>query len=137
MFIMSFDFGMKNIGVAIGQYITKTASPIVCLRAKRGIPNWLYVERLINIWLVKKVVIGYPHKKKGNYKLINTYIHKFAKNLHGRFGLKVYFSDEQFTSCIARFYIKNKTSFYNSFYSIKNIHSISAVLILERWFKEK
>lgn len=38
MFIISFDFGMKNIGVAIGQFYTKTANPLICLNAKKGIP---------------------------------------------------------------------------------------------------
>ena len=38
--ILAFDFGTFSIGVAIGQHITGTASPLAALRAKDGQPNW-------------------------------------------------------------------------------------------------
>ncbi len=137
MFIISFDFGMKYIGVAIGQHYTKTASPIICLNAKKGIPvNWMDIKKIIDIWLVKEAVIGYPYNLKNNgRKLIIDYIEKFAFCLINKFGLKIFFSDERFTSYAARNFIKNNLEFYNSFYSNYNIHTISAVFILERWLK--
>ncbi len=137
MFIISFDFGMRYIGVAIGQKYTKTANPIGCLNAKNGIPvNWIEVKKIIDIWLVKKAVIGYPYNiKNSKYKLIINYINNFANCLVSRFGLKIFFSDERFTSCAARDLIYKNFEFYNSFYSNKNIHTISAVFILERWLK--
>ncbi len=137
MFIIAFDFGMKNIGVAIGQYYTKTASPIVSLSAKKGIPiNWMDIKKIIDIWLIKEAVIGYPYNLKSNgYKLITDYIKKFAFYLVNKFRLKIFFSDERFTSCAARNFMNDNIEFYNSFYSNYNIHAISAVFILERWLK--
>ncbi len=137
MFIIAFDFGMKNIGVAIGQHYTKTASPIISLNAKKGVPvNWMDIKKIIDIWLVKKAVIGYPYNLKDNgRKLIINYIEKFAFYLINKFGLKIFFSDERFTSCAARNFMNNNLEFYNTFYSNYNIHTISAVFILERWLK--
>ncbi len=136
MFIIAFDFGMKYIGVAVGQYYTKTASPLICLKAKKGIPNWIEIKKIIDIWLVKKAVIGYPYSLDTNdRKLIINYIENFASYLVYKFGLKIFFSDERFTSCAARNFMNDNLEFYNSFYSNYNIHTISAVFILERWLK--
>ncbi len=137
MFIISFDFGMKYIGVAVGQRCTKTASPIICLNAKKGIPvNWMEIKKIIDIWLIQQAVIGYPYNIKDNKcKLIINYINNFANYLINKFGLKIFFSDERFTSYAARNFINKNFEFYNSFYSNYNIHTISAVFILERWFE--
>lgn len=138
MFIISFDFGMKNIGIAIGQFYTKTANPLISINAKHGIPiNWMDIKKILDIWLIKIAVIGYPYNyiKDNNCKLIKIYIKKFANNLINKFNLQIFFSDERFTSCAARNFINNNFKFHNLFYSNCNIHTISAVLILERWLK--
>ncbi len=138
MFIISFDFGMKNIGIAVGQFYTKTANPLISINAKQGTPiNWMEIKKILDIWLVKIAVIGYPYYyiKNSNCKLIKLYIRKFANNLINKFNLQIFFSDERFTSCDARNFISNNFKLYNLFYSNYNIHTISAVIILERWLK--
>ncbi len=139
MFILCFDFGINNIGIAIGQFYTRTASPIVSLKACNGIPvNWKFIKDLIKDWSIKKIVIGYPkmsYYKNFNNNLFIKYINKFVIILKKKFKLKVFFSDENYTSYAARNFIKTKNMFYNLFYSNKSIHSISAVYILESWLK--
>ncbi len=136
MFIICFDFGMKNIGVAIGQFYTKTANPMLSLNAKNGIPtNWFKIKDIIDTWLIKKVVIGYPKDDINNNNIFISYIVNFANILISKFNLKVYFFDESYTSYAARNLINNNFDFYNSFYSSYNVHSISAVYILEMWLK--
>lgn len=135
MFIICFDFGMKNIGVAIGQYYTKTANPLICLCAKKGIPvDFIKIKNIINTWSIKKAVIGYPYFyiENNKCKFITIYIRKFANFLINNFNLKIFFSDERFSTCVARNYINNNFKLYNIFYNDYNIHSISAVIILER-----
>ncbi len=135
MFIICFDYGLSNIGVSIGQFITKTASPLICLRAKNGVPNWLEIKKIFDVWNIKTVVIGYPYFNENNeYKKIYKYIKIFANNLKKKFKVNIFFYDESYTSCESYFFIKDKNHF---FYCTKsNIHSISAVFILERWFVE-
>ncbi len=136
MFIICFDCGMKNIGVAIGQFYTKTANPLISLNAKKGIPiNWLDIKKIIDVWSIKKVVIGYPvyTNKNLDNKLFLYSIKKFAYILNTKFNLKIFFIDECYTSYEARNFINKNYNFYNTFYSNYNIHAIAAVYILERW----
>ncbi len=44
--VIGFDFGTKSIGVAVGQTITATASPLAAIKAKEGIPDWQLIEKL-------------------------------------------------------------------------------------------
>jgi len=58
--ILGFDFGMKYIGVACGQTITNSASPVACIRAVDGIPNWEEIAALITKWRPTILVVGNP-----------------------------------------------------------------------------
>ena len=48
---LAFDFGTKNIGLAIGQKITHSATPLQPIHATQGIPNWIQVDQIIKKWL--------------------------------------------------------------------------------------
>ncbi len=105
---------------------------------KKVFPNNLIkIKKILDIWLIKKVVIGYPYYylKKNNYKLITVYIKNFANFLKKKFNLEIFFFDEGFSTYDARIFINNNFKLYNSFYTNCNIHTISAVIILERWLK--
>ena len=43
---LGFDFGLRRIGVAVGQTVTNTASPLPIIAAKQGIPNWQIIKGL-------------------------------------------------------------------------------------------
>ncbi len=133
MFIICFDFGLKNIGIAIGQTVTKTANPILCINVKNNNSHWYNIKKLFNLWLIKKVVVGRPCVNHIEDKYLIFHIKKFVSVLKMKFHVQVFYSDESFTSCFARSCIKENYLLYNSFYSHYDIHTISAVLILERW----
>ena len=63
--VLGFDFGTKNIGVAAGQAITKTATALSPLVARDGITNWSDVEKLISEWKPDAVVVGIPLNMDG------------------------------------------------------------------------
>ena len=42
--VMAFDFGLRNIGIAIGQNITKSASTFYAIKAKEGEPDWMKLD---------------------------------------------------------------------------------------------
>ncbi len=141
MFIMCLDYGIKNIGIAIGQFVTKTATPINSLKAKQGIPkDWNFFKKIINMWLIKKVVIGYPKSSyynnlKKNRSFINN-IKNFVRLLKNKFKLEIFLSDENYTSRAARDFIYYNYNLYNLFYSNYDVHSLSAVYILEMWLNK-
>ena len=132
--IIAFDFGLSRIGVAVGQAITKTASPLDTLQANEGKPDWNKVEALLKQWQPKKVIVGEPFNMDGTDQDITKRARKFANQIHGRFGLPVEMADERLTSAAAR-----EEMFESGGYKKlkkSQIDSIAAALILESWFVE-
>ena len=58
--ILGLDFGTSKIGVAVGQHLTATASPIGKVRASQGKPNWVAMDRIIREWQPNLLVVGLP-----------------------------------------------------------------------------
>jgi putative Holliday junction resolvase len=95
---LSFDYGIKRIGVAVGQTITGTASPLQPLKAKDGIPNWQDIEKLIKEWQPDILLIGLPLNMDGSESDMSKRARKFANRLHGRFGKPFEMVDERLSS---------------------------------------
>jgi RNase H-fold protein (predicted Holliday junction resolvase) len=55
---LGFDFGNKKIGIAVGQIITATASPLQTIRSINQNPNWEIISKLINEWRPVGLVVG-------------------------------------------------------------------------------
>ena len=58
--ILGFDYGTKQIGVAVGQVITGQARELCVLKAQNGVPDWQKVEALIKEWQPDAIVVGLP-----------------------------------------------------------------------------
>ena len=132
--VLGFDFGLQYIGIAAGQTITSTAQALPTLKAKEGQPNWDEVEKIIEEWQAKYLVIGNPLNMDGSVSELSTRARKFANRLHGRFGLPFEMWDERLSSFEARgeiLEIKKSKAFRQ-----QNVDGISARLILESWLRE-
>ena len=57
---MGFDFGTRNIGIAIGQAVTRTANAIPSIKARDGIPDWDQLGRIIDEWQPDAFIVGMP-----------------------------------------------------------------------------
>lgn len=130
--IVAFDFGLARIGVAVGQEITHTASPLNTIKAKDGIPDWSAVENIFKQWQPSKVLIGEPFNMDGSDQPITKRARKFANQLHGRFGVQTEMVDERLSSAAAR----EELFEFGGYKKLKSsqLDSIAAVLILESWF---
>lgn len=95
---LSFDYGIKRIGVAVGQTITGTASELAPLKAKDGIPNWQEIEKLIKEWQPDILLVGLPLNMDGSESEMSKRARKFANRLHGRFGKPFEMVDERLSS---------------------------------------
>ncbi|MBR9907809.1 MAG: Holliday junction resolvase RuvX [Gammaproteobacteria bacterium] len=100
--VIGFDFGTHSIGVAVGQSLTGTASPLPALKAKDGQPNWDLVAKLFAEWQPDTVVVGLPLNMDGTDQPLTDLARKFANRLHGRFGLQVVLQDERLTTVAAK-----------------------------------
>ena len=85
--LMGFDFGTRSIGIATGQEITGTASPLTSLKANDGIPDWSQLEKLLKEWQPDLLVVGLPLNMDGTEQEMTVRARKFGQRLHGRFGL--------------------------------------------------
>lgn len=127
--VLGFDFGLRHIGVAVGQRITSTASPLPALRAQDGIPDWNQIEKLLNEWQPEICVIGLPLNMDGSEQLLTQRARKFANRLHGRFGVAIHMQDERLTTVSAKEQLFAQGGFRNL--SKDKIDSASACLIVE------
>lgn len=130
--VMGFDYGTRSIGVAIGQLLTGTASPLVPLRAKDGIPDWYQMEKLIQEWQPTELIVGLPLNMDDTESEFCLRARKFSRRLHGRFGLPCSLWDERLTTREAK-----ELAGHHGDYRNKPVDSIAAVLLLESWLAEQ
>jgi len=96
--ILAFDFGLSHIGVAVGQSITATASPLTTLKADRGTPEWAALGRLISEWKPHRLIVGLPLNMDDSESEMSARARKFANRLEGRFGVQTCLVDERLTT---------------------------------------
>lgn len=133
--ILAFDYGLKSIGVAVGQRLTGTASTLKALKAVDGIPDWSQIETLLKEWQPELVVVGLPLNMDGSEQPFTARVHKFINRLHGRFGVKVQAHDERLTTVESRAELFSQGGFKKL--SKDAVDCFSAKLILESWFEQQ
>ena len=133
--MLAFDYGTKSIGVAIGQQITGTASPLGALKAQDGIPNWDQIELILKEWQPSQIIVGLPTNMDGTEQEITVRARKFSKRLFGRFKIPVQTHDERLTTVEA----KERLFELGGYKKLTKgkVDSVSAVLILESWFENQ
>ena len=100
--VLAFDFGLRNIGVATGQAITRTASEVTTLRARDGVPNWNTIDALIQEWEPDVLLVGLPLNMDGTMSEMAKRATRFARRLDARYRIAVELIDERLTSFEAR-----------------------------------
>ena len=127
--LLGFDFGLKRIGVAVGQELTGTAQALCTLSVKNKQIPWQEVSRLIEQWQPDALVLGLPLNKDNTEHDITRAARRFGNRLNGRYNLPVYWVDERLTSFAAEQLINEKSAKPGS------IDSVAAQLILESWLQ--
>ena len=131
---MAFDFGTKNIGIAIGQEITKTASTFYSIHANDGLPDWVELDMIIREWKPNLFVVGDPLNMDGTRSKIQDSSDKFSAALIKRYDISIEKIDERLSSREAKERLEN---IQMGIKDSRNKHSISAQIILEDWFRSK
>lgn len=94
---MAFDYGEKRTGVAVGNRLTQTATPQTTIAAV-GDARWQAVRALLREWQPDAVVVGVPFHPDGAPHENTARAQKFARQVHGRFGVPVFEVDERYTT---------------------------------------
>lgn len=130
--VLGFDYGTKSIGVAIGQQLTGSASPLTSLKAVDGIPKWEQIQALLNEWQPDLVVVGLPLNMDGTEQDMTQRARKFANRIHGRFGVTVTTQDERLTTADAKARLFELGGY--KALTKDQVDAVSAVLIIESYF---
>ncbi|NMP31090.1 Holliday junction resolvase RuvX [Thalassotalea sp. M1531] len=132
--VIGFDFGKKYIGVAVGQEITGTATPLGSVKAKDGIPQWDALEKYLKEWLPDYIVVGLPLNMDGSEQQLTKDARKFGNRVFGRFGINVEFNDERLTTASAKENLFASGGYRNL--KKDNVDAESARLIIESYFEQ-
>jgi putative Holliday junction resolvase len=130
---LGFDFGFKRIGVAVGQRLTCSATPLSTLAARSGIPDWEQIRLLITEWNPKALVVGLPTCIDNSALYTTKAAKSFAIQLEKRFALPTHLVDERLSTIEAR----SQLFAQGGYRKLKKseIDSIAACIILEQWLQ--
>ena len=126
---LGIDFGTKKIGIATGQEITQTATPLKTLFAKQGEPDWEGLQAIVETWRPLAVVIGCALNQDLTESATSLKARAFGEAFKKRFKLPVHFVDEHLTTFEARLLLKEKPQ------SKFDPDAMAAKLILETWLR--
>ena len=133
---LGFDFGSKKIGVAVGQRITGTASPLQTINAVNQKPNWKVIRQLIQEWQPGGLVVGISKKEDGTDNPITPKIEKFCRQLEGRFQLPVFTIDEKLSTFEAKQLLFDDLGVNaDKLWQVQD--QLAAQLILQSWLNQE
>lgn len=132
--LLGFDYGTKQIGVAVGQAITGQARELCVLKAQNGVPDWSQIERLVKEWQPDAMVVGLPLNMDGTPSEMSERAARFARRLHGRFNLPVHTHDERLTTFEAKGH--RLAQGQRDGYRQRPVDALAAALLLEGWLTE-
>jgi putative Holliday junction resolvase len=132
--LLGFDYGTRQIGVAVGQAITGQARELCVLKAQDGVPDWQRVEALIAEWQPDALVVGLPLNMDGSASDMSARAEKFARRLHGRFNRPVFTHDERLTTFEAKGHRLSQGQ--RGGYRERPVDALAAALLLEGWLDQ-
>jgi putative Holliday junction resolvase len=125
--VMAFDYGLKRVGVAVGNSITRAGQALKTISAPNADTLFQEILALVKEWQPQQLVVGRPVHPDGAEHEMTAKATRFGNQLHGRLNLPVAWVDERYTSAILEADPKMRD----------NLDAQSAALILEQYFSEK
>lgn len=131
--ILAFDFGLRRIGVAIGQDVTGSASPLGVVANRDTGVDHEHIAALLAEWRPTVLVVGMPTHADGSPSEMQQPVRAFIDELE-RYALPVATVDERYTSVEAERVLKDaRASGTRGRISKEMIDSAAAVFIAERY----
>jgi putative Holliday junction resolvase len=131
--LLAFDFGLRRIGVAVGQRVTGTANPLSTIRARDGRPEWNRIDRLIGEWQPDALIVGLPLNMDDSEQPLTARARRFGRQLAQRYGIPVIEVDERLSTRAAW----EARSGLTTFTTDGQIDKLAAAIILETWLREQ
>lgn len=128
--VLGFDFGLKRIGVAIGERALGQARPLTAITGESNEARFAAIGRLLAKWQPVRFVVGLPLSSEGEEHELTERCRRFARQLAGRYGLPVDFVDERYSSREAEARLGGHIAKQNK----GRIDAEAAAIVLQDWF---
>ena len=137
--VLAFDFGRRRIGVACGDTVSRSATPLEAVPVNAGGPRWEMIDALLREWQPTLAVVGLPYNVDGSDSAMTVVAREFAADLGHRCRLQVVLVDERYSSREAEARLKSARASGLRRHRVAkaDIDAEAACVILERWFTEQ
>ena len=131
--LLGIDYGRARIGIASGQMITKTASPVGTVEAFDGVPNWIDLDKVMKRCNPSDIIVGLPLDTRDLDTDITRDARKFAIEIEERYKKPVHLINEAYSTREARWRLE---SVKDKKVSHIKVDAMAACVILETWMSE-
>ena len=135
--VLAFDFGLRRIGVAVGDTLTRSSAPHATVPCHDSGPDWPGIDKVIRTLGPDLLVVGAPYNDDGSPGRIAAAADAFAAELGARFKLKVERADESFSSAEAASLLREQRASGQRRRSVKkgDVDSAAAAVLLAGWLE--
>lgn len=127
--VLAFDYGLRRIGVAVGEAALGIAHPLMVIEA---VEPWEQVAELVAEWSPSAFVVGMPVHDDGRHHELSGAVRRFSSQLDRRFGLPVHLVDERFSSSEAASHLREAGVRGRA--QKPHLDAFAATAILQAWF---
>ena len=135
--LLGIDFGLRCVGVAVGQTISCTAEPLTVLACViKGKVPWEQLDHLVKTWRPDGIIVGVPVDVSGAAQPITRASRKFVRAVGERYPVPTYEVDERYTTMEAKREFRQNESRATKRSAHERLDSWAAAIILETWLRE-
>ena len=136
--VLAFDYGLRRIGVAVGEPVLNTASVLTVVKNRESGPDWQHIDKLVQEWQPAQLVVGVPRKMDGSDTDMTRAAEHFGRQLEERCGVMVAAVDERLSSREAERMLADARSSGRMKRRSRHedVDMLAALIILERWYAQ-
>ena len=136
---MGFDYGVRRIGVAAGDTLTRGARPVGFVPAHGGEPDWTALARLVADWDPAVLVVGVPYNMDGTPGPLTPAALGFAAELERRYRRPAVGVDERLSSREAEDQLRRQRASGERTRRVRHgdVDAAAACVLLEQWLREE
>lgn len=136
--IVALDYGVKKMGVAVGNSLIGTSQPLQIMPMQNGQPDWEILLKLLDTWQASTILVGLPLHIDGSESHLSKRATKFAKRLNHKLKERhtpkaVYMVDERLSSHAATLAVKANSASVNA---KQPVDDMAAYILIESWLNE-
>lgn len=132
MKVLAVDYGRKRVGLAVGDPLTRVATPLPLVAVRDAGTAVNEILKRVGEFEVERIVVGYPLNMDDSRGPACAEVDRFAALLRRRSGLPVEFIDEKLSSFAAEEMGKEIEGDFRK--RKKFLDSVAAQVILQAYF---